>query len=103
MASELTTETSAYRPTPQARLQRKFGENFPDLKSTEGKDWRLWVEAQRKKQEPIMRDKRLHWARHRHFRAGHQWISTRDGRLWREPQADTNDVKAVLNIIGPAL
>src|SRR5512135_61210 len=85
------------------RLQRKYGIDFPDLTSTNGPDWRRWIEGQRKKQEPIMRDKRLHWSRHRHFRAGHQWISTRDGRLWREPQSDVNDVRPVLNIIGPAL
>ena len=85
------------------RLERKFGVGFPDLASTEGKDWRTWVEAQRKKQEPIMRDKRLHWSRHRHFRLGQQWISTRDGRLWREPQSDVNDLRPVLNVVGPAL
>ena len=50
-----------------------------------------------------MRDKRLHWSRHRHFRHGHQWISTRDGRLWREPQSDVNDLRPVLNVVGPAL
>lgn len=85
------------------RLQRKFGTDFPDLQSAKGADWRRWIESQRKKQEPIMRDKRLHWSRHRHFRNGHQWISTRDGRLWREPQSDVNDLRPVQNIIGPAL
>src|SRR5258705_913480 len=85
------------------RLQRKFGADFPDLTSDNGPDWRRWIEGQRRKQEPIMRDKRLHWARHRHFRAGHQWISTRDGRLWREPQSDVNDLRPVLNVVGPAL
>lgn len=108
MPSELSPDVnkpalSTVTLTPQQRLQRKFGENFPLLNSNEGKDWRLWIEAQRKRQEAIMRDKRLHWSRHRHFRNGHQWISTRDGRLWREPQADVNDVRAVLNVIGPAL
>lgn len=85
------------------RLKRKFGSDFPDLATGTGPDWRRWVEGQRKKQEPIMRDKRLHWSRHRHFRNGHQWISTRDGRLWREPQSDVNDLRPVQNIIGPAL
>lgn len=108
MVSELSPDVnkpglSNVSLTPQQRLQRKFGENFPELNSKSGADWRRWIEGQRKRQEPIMRDKRLHWSRHRHFRNGHQWISTRDGRLWREPQADVNDVRAVLNIIGPAL
>lgn len=89
--------------TQKERLQRKFGVGFPDLMSQDGNDWRRWIENQRRKQEPIMRDKRLHWARHRHFRAGHQWISTRDGRLWREPQSDVNDLRPVLNVVGPAL
>ena len=85
------------------RLQRKFGGNFPALNSKEGASWRKWIDSERKKQEPVMRDKRLHWARHRHFRAGQQWISTRDGRLWREPQSDVNDLRPVLNVVGPAL
>src|SRR5258706_2194003 len=103
MASELTPETTSFKPSPKQRLQRKFGENFRDLNSKDGKDWRLWAEARRKEQESVMRDKRLHWSRHRHFRASHQWISTRDGRLWREPQADVNDLRPVLNVVGPAL
>lgn len=94
-------------PTPHERLKKKYGENFPDITNAivppTGAQWRAWIESERKKQEPIMRDKRLHWARHRHFRAGHQWISTRDGRLWREPQSDVNDLRPVLNVIGPAL
>jgi hypothetical protein len=97
------TQSPAVVKSQKERLQRKFGVDFPDLDSTNGPDWRRWVEGQRRKQEPIMRDKRLHWARHRHFRAGQQWISTRDGRLWREPQSDVNDLRPVLNVIGPAL
>lgn len=96
-------QSPARGSTPRDRLRRKFGESFPDLNSKEGSDWRRWIESERKKQEPIMRDKRLHWSRHRHFRNGHQWISTRDGRLWREPQSDVNDLRPVQNVIGPAL
>lgn len=97
------TQSPAIVKSQKERLQRKFGVDFPDLDSTNGPDWRRWIEGQRRKQEPIMRDKRLHWARHRHFRAGQQWISTRDGRLWREPQSDVNDLRPVLNVVGPAL
>lgn len=97
------TDSGAAGQDQKNRLQRKFGINFPALNDKEGKNWRLWIEGQRKKQEPVMRDKRLHWSRHRHFRAGHQWISTRDGRLWREPQSDVNDLRPVLNVVGPAL
>lgn len=97
------TQSVALTKNQKERLQRKFGVDFPDLTSTVGPDWRKWIEGQRRKQEPIMRDKRLHWSRHRHFRNGQQWISTRDGRLWREPQSDTNDLRPVLNVVGPAL
>lgn len=104
MASELTPTVSFTDiADPIKRLRRKFGESFPLLTEQDGARWRQWIESQRKNQEGMMRDKRLHWTRHRHFRAGHQWISTRDGRTWREPQADQNDVRAVLNVIGPAL
>lgn len=97
------TQSATDVKSQKERLQRKFGVDFPDLNSTNGPDWRRWVEGQRRKQEPIMRDKRLHWSRHRHFRQGQQWISTRDGRLWREPQSDVNDLRPVLNVVGPAL
>lgn len=106
MPSELSpdsNQTGSVPATEKSNLKRKFGADFPDLDEQDGKLWRKWIESQRKIQDPIMRDKRLHWSRHRHFRNGHQWISTRDGRLWREPQADVNDVRAVLNVIGPAL
>src|SRR2546428_4932613 len=109
MVSELSPDYSKSQVTqkqladPKFRLERKMGADFPDLKSTDGAAWRKWIEGQRKQQEPIMRDKRLHWSRHRHFRAGHQWISTRAGRYWGRPQADVNDIRAVLNVVGPAL
>lgn len=106
MPSELSPDSNTDQspiPDQQDSLRRKFGVNFPQLTSTDGTEWRRWIESERKRQEPIMRDKRLHWARHRHFRAGHQWISTRDGRTWREPQADVNDLRPVLNLVGPAL
>lgn len=106
MTSELQPDSNNPTPItdPNDQLRRKYGAGFPKIEDWEdGKQWRLWVEGERKTQEPIMRDKRLHWSRHRHFRFGHQWISSRDGRLWREPQADVNDVRPVLNMVGPAL
>lgn len=104
MTSELSPDTTSLDVNdPKRRLARKFGEGMPMLDEQDGTKWRRWIESQRKQQESVMRDKRLHWSRHRHFRNGHQWISTRDGRTWREPQSDQNDVRSVLNIIGPAL
>jgi hypothetical protein len=89
------------------RLRRKYGQEFPDLGEKDEERlaaaWRKWMESQREAQEPQMRDRRLHWARHRNFRVGNQHISSRDGRTWREPGADKNTVRAVVNIIGPSL
>lgn len=105
-SSEITPDTPkslVLTTDAKRRLARKFGEGFPLPTEQDGAKWRRWIESQRKLQSGVIRDKRLHWTRHRHFRFGHQWISTRDGRTWREPQADANDVRPVLNIIGPAL
>lgn len=93
-------------------LKRRFGEHFPDpgkdLRAGKpvkerGKLWREWVRSEIERQKGTRREKALHWARHRHFRQGRQWISSRDGRTWREPNADENRVRAVLNLVGPAL
>lgn len=90
------------------RRQKLYGDEFPEKPlsrdpKTSGEAWERWIDARITEQEPVMRQKRLHWARHRHFRAGRQWISTRDGRTWREVNADKNQVRAVMNLIGPAL
>lgn len=84
--------------------QRKlFGPEFPPLDTKNGKLWKRWIEARIREQDGVRRDQRLHWARHRHFRQGRQWISTRDGRTWREVEADQNDIRQVLNLFGPSI
>lgn len=85
------------------RLRRKFGEDFPDPKEKDGKVWQQWFKSKRTEQESAMRDRRLHWSRHRNFRVGNQWISSRDGRTWKEPGSDKNTLRPVDNHIGPAL
>ncbi len=89
------------------RLRRKYGQDFPDLgekdKATLAQQWGQWLTSRRTESDDTNRDRRLHWSRHRNFRVGNQWISTRDGRTWREPGADKNTVRTVQNIIGPAL
>lgn len=92
--------------TPSATQRagaRLFGTNWPGVTSTNGKQWRLWIEDRIKEQEPTKRDMRLHYSRHRHFVQGRQWISTRDGVTWREPSGEKNNVRAVLDQIGPAI
>lgn len=84
------------------RLQ-VYGTNFPDPAEQDGAKWRAWLDSRVKEQEGIIRDKRLHWARHRHFRAGRQWISQRDGRVWREMDNDKNELRMTLDLIGPTL
>ncbi len=91
-------------PESKVRLEQKklYGDEFPGT-TGDGKAWRAWIDARVREQEPVMRDKRLHWARHRHFRQGRQWITSRDGRTWRELDGDENRVRMVLDMIGPAL
>lgn len=95
--TDTTPEEEALR-----RQKRKYGPEWPGLKGT-GQQWRQWLDAQQRRQEPVMRDKRLHWMRHRYFRNGWQWISSRDGRTWKEPMQDENDIRMVINLFGPAL
>jgi len=84
------------------KLERYYGEGIPDL-NDEGSKWKEFLDNKWKEQRRWMRDKRLHWIRHRLFRIGHQWLSNRDGRQWREPQADSNTVRSTMNLVGPAL
>jgi hypothetical protein len=93
------------------RLERKYGNRFPDLDAwrkekdmvKRGKMWREWIDLQVEMQNGVMSDKRLHYVRHRLMRWGHQWISTRDGRKWRELEASGNRIRRTFNIIGPGL
>lgn len=91
----------------ERRLEAYYGVGFPDpdmedkKKLAEG--FKAWVNREVDRQSSVMNDKRLHYARHRLFRQGRQWISTRDGRQWRELNADENRIRAVFNMIGPAL
>jgi hypothetical protein len=84
------------------RLQRVYGPDFPkDVKN--GEEWRQWVKKQMREQDSFRRDSQMHYSRYDNFRAGKQWISTRDGRTWKEPNADKAQLRPVLNLLGPAL
>ena len=97
----------------EKELAQVYGMGFPDLADLDtgdpksrkeyGEKLRLWIDAQVTDQESVIRDKRLHWMRHRLFRKGRQWISTRDGRKWREVGADDNRLRVTGNFVGPAL
>lgn len=105
-----TTDESSNALTRHDRLRAKYGESFPDLDALEtmsaedaGEAWRAWLDDQVEAQKDIMETKRLHWIRHRLFRWGIQWISSRDGRTWREMEARNNRIRREFNIIGPGL
>lgn len=83
--------------------KKAFGPLWPGATNRDGAKWSEWAKDRIAAQEDVMRDKRLHWARHRHFRQGRQWISSRDSRTWREVDGDRNHVRLVLNVIGPAM
>src|SRR5262245_6493863 len=88
------------------RLRRKYGADFPDLNVDPKKNsqaWKAWLQSMSAMQTDVQMSRRLHWARHRNFRIGNQWISTRDGRTWREPEASKNTIRNTVNIIGPSL
>ena len=85
-------------------LAKYYGDNFPGFdETTDGKKWQEWVDGRWNEQKHSMNAKRLHAARHRNFRQGRQWISSRDGRTWHEPRHDQNTIRSVLNLIGPGL
>ena len=82
--------------------ERIFGQGFPG-RSRDGKKWVQWAQARIEEQKPAMQDKYLHYARHRHFRHGRQWISVRDGRGSRPVEGEKNTIRAVFDQIGPAI
>ena len=54
-----STEPSVGKGSSNLQKQ-SYGKEFPGL-SGSGKAWRNWVDSRLKEQEPVMRDKRLHW------------------------------------------
>lgn len=105
MADENTgTVVEALGGTPRdTKGEKLFGEGFPGKGSRSGKAWTLWIEKRIDEQRAAMDDRNLHSARHRNFRMGRQWISTRDRKSWRVIEGDQNKIRAVLDIIGPSL
>ena len=91
-------------------LRKMYGSNFPDLKKLDGKspeekgeEWLAWANARISEQSLEHNDRKLHYSRHRLFRQDLQWISTRDNRKWKEAEGSSNRIRAVFNMIGPAL
>ena len=93
-------------------MQRMYGSEFPDLtgpdwekmsSTDQGSAWLAWAKDRIGDQKLEAQDRKLHYSRHRLFRQGLQWISTRDNRLWKESDGSNNRIRADFNMIGPAL
>lgn len=97
-------------PDEQAALRRSaiaalYGSECPLAKDTEPKreDWGKWVEALWDLHKEGKR-KRLHLVqRNRYFRAGSQWVSSKQNAPWREPPKSPNASRFVMNMVAPAL
>jgi hypothetical protein len=87
---------------PENKAQGALGQEFPGFGSKSGTKWRAWVMKRLQEQEGQKRDARTHYTRHRRFKDGDQWLSVRDGTV-RTVDSDENQVRMVMNEIGPAL
>lgn len=106
-------EESVARPASQSELvasrkkklalQKVYGPDFPGFGPDNGEDWKVWLGKQFSRQAELRSTRQLHYLRHDRFRIGDQWLSTRDSRTWRVPQASKNELRPVLNLIGPSL
>lgn len=86
------------------RLKKYFGADFPGLNGDKnGADWREWIKKQLAVQASPRQIRRLHQQRNESFAAGRQWLSARPGGRLREPNESKNQLRPVLNQIGPAL
>jgi hypothetical protein len=86
-------------------MRKYLGADFPGLPSdgATGEQWKAWVKRKNEREAGQRQARNLHYTRHDNIRMGRQWISQRDSRTWREPKADKNILRPVLNMVGPAL
>lgn len=89
----------------KTRLRKYLGADFPGLPSdgATGDDWKNWIKGKLEKSAGSRQTRNLHYTRFDNFRAGRQWLSQRDSRGLREPQDSKNNLRPVLNLLGPAL
>lgn len=99
-------ETAAERR--RSMLKAMYGEDFPLADEdtsvhTDRTAWARWARNLWMSRRAAM-SQHLHLVqRNRMFRSGHQWVSARRGRPWTEKPAPTEAVRAVVNLIAPAL
>lgn len=77
-------------------LQRLLAETQPD-------DWANWVRGTWSSHRAAVEMHLYLVARNRLFRAGQQWVSSKNREPWREPSRPTESARVVHNLIAPAL
>lgn len=92
-------------PLVRNTLVALYGSAFPLLKENEPTrgDWARWSDELWKKHSPSMQARLFIVERNRLFRRGIQWISATPTGAWREPPAPRDQVRAVENLVAPAL
>lgn len=90
----------------KAALRATYGEDFPLGGDVEGgeDDWVRWAKGRWEKHRAGVQDAIFDASRNRLFRQGIQWVSsTANKGAWREPPMPKDAVRAVDNMVGPAL
>lgn len=92
-------------PTMKATLVALYGSDFPlakDIPPTRA-DWAGWANGLWARHQGGVQPRLYLAERNRSFRKGVQWIAPSNGGPWRTPIAPRDQVRAVENVIAPAL
>lgn len=92
-------------PLVKKTLVALYGNDFPLVKSDAPTrlDWVKWADSLWKRHSGAMQARLFLNERNRLFRRGIQWIAASATGNWREPPAPRDQVRAVENLIAPAL
>lgn len=99
----LSTQTVI--PSIKNTLVALFGSDFPLVKESPATrtDWAGWANSLWGRHAAGVQPRLYLAERNRSFRKGVQWISASNGGPWRQPIAPRDAVRAVENVIAPAL
>lgn len=92
-------------PMVKATLVALYGSEFPLVMSDQPTrtDWAGWANSLWGKHNAAMQPRMFLTERNRLFRRGVQWISSANNGPWKPPIAPRDAVRAVENVIAPAL
>jgi hypothetical protein len=92
-------------PIVTKTLVALYGSDFPLAKDEEPtrSDWVNWADSLWKRHSGAMMPRLFLNERNRLFRRGIQWISASASGNWREPPSPRDQVRAVENLVAPAL